>query len=86
LGIIVKKGFAVYGVRFGLCCIALKAETTKNGMALEGEIYNYQANSTTPFRGLWSAQDNGDVIQRFETYNADTQSWDVWFEGLYVRQ
>lgn len=25
-------------------------------------------------------------IQRFEVFNAETKSWDVWFEGLYVRQ
>ncbi|HET6564553.1 MAG TPA: hypothetical protein VFG52_03995 [Xanthomonadales bacterium] len=55
-------------------------------MVLEGEIYNYQPNTTSPFRGSWSPEENGDVIQRFEVFNADTQSWDVWFEGRYVKK
>ncbi len=58
----------------------------KGQMALEGEIYNYQANNTSPFRGSWAAQENGDVIQRFEVFNTETQEWAVWFEGRYIRQ
>ncbi len=55
-------------------------------MFLEGEIYDYAANTSAPFRGLWAAEENGDVIQRFEMFNADTQEWGIWFEGRYVRQ
>lgn len=55
-------------------------------MVLEGEIDNYQPNSSTPFRGIWTPQENGDVIQRFEAYDAATDKWNVWFEGLYVKK
>ena len=55
-------------------------------MALEGEIYNYQAKSTSPFRGNWTPEENGDVIQRFEVFNSEKQEWTVWFEGRYVKQ
>jgi len=53
---------------------------------LEGQIHNYSANNSSLFRGSWSAQENGDVIQRFEAYNAETEEWSVWFEGRYIRQ
>jgi hypothetical protein len=55
-------------------------------MALEGEIYTYQPNTAAPFRGTWTPRENGDVVQLFEVFNAETDSWDVWFDGLYVRQ
>jgi len=55
-------------------------------MVLQGEIYNYPTNNSSQFRGSWSAEDNGDVIQRFEVHNAETQEWTVWFEGRYVKQ
>lgn len=55
-------------------------------MVLEGEIYNYQPNTTSPFRGSWSPEENGDVIQRFEVLNPETGNWDVWFEGRYVKK
>ena len=55
-------------------------------MVLEGEIDGYQTNKSTRFRGIWSAEDNGDVIQRFETFDAESDSWTLWFEGRYVRQ
>jgi hypothetical protein len=55
-------------------------------MALEGEIFNYAANTRSPFRGSWRADENGDVIQRFEVFNVEAQQWAVWFEGRYVRQ
>lgn len=55
-------------------------------MVLEGEFYNYSQNTTAPFRGSWTPQANGDVIQHFDVFNAETGAWDVWFEGRYVRQ
>lgn len=55
-------------------------------MVLEGEIYNYAQNTAAPFKGSWTPEDNGDVIQHFEVFNAATGQWDVWFEGRYVRQ
>lgn len=55
-------------------------------MVLEGEIYSYPQNTTAAFKGSWTAEENGDVIQHFEVFNAETQVWDVWFEGRYVRK
>jgi len=56
----------------------------EGAMVLEGFIYGYGANSTTPFRGIWTAQENGDVVQHFDIHNAEG-NWTTWFEGLYVK-
>lgn len=55
-------------------------------MVLEGHIDNYGPGTSQKFRGIWTPQDNGDVIQRFEALNPETDQWDVWFEGRYVRK
>ena len=55
-------------------------------MVLEGEIDNYGPNSSARFRGIWTPEENGDVIQRFEAWDATSESWKLWFEGRYVRQ
>jgi len=55
-------------------------------MVLEGEIDDYGKHSSTPFRGIWTPRDNGDVVQRFEIYDAENDHWNVWFEGLYVKR
>ena len=54
-------------------------------MRLEGEIYSYSRDSKSPFRGTWTPQANGDVVQRFEVFDGEKQEWTLWFEGLYVR-
>ncbi len=58
----------------------------KGQMVLEGEIYNYQPATTAPFRGSWTAEENGDVIQHFEVFSNESKEWTVWFEGRYVRK
>jgi len=55
-------------------------------MVLEGEIYAYSSNTTTRFRGIWTKQENGDVIQNFTTYDAAKDDWSLWFEGRYVKK
>jgi hypothetical protein len=55
-------------------------------MALEGDIYYPGNGLRMPFRGLWTPNEDGSVTQHFTQYNAETESWDVWFTGLYVRQ
>jgi len=55
-------------------------------MSLEGEIYYQQNGDRFPFRGLWTPNEDGSVTQHFTQYNAEAESWDVWFTGLYVRQ
>lgn len=59
---------------------------TQGQMVLEGEIYNYPQNATSAFKGTWTPERNGDVIQRFEVFNAQTSQWDIWFEGRYVKK
>lgn len=54
-------------------------------MVLEGHIYNYRQAAKTRFRGIWTPQEDGTVVQHFDIYNADSDEWNVWFEGLYVR-
>ncbi len=53
-------------------------------MVLEGHIYGYARNAATPFRGIWTPQEDGSVIQHFDIYDESGESWTVWFEGLYV--
>ncbi|QNL17954.1 hypothetical protein HXX25_00550 [Hyphobacterium sp. CCMP332] len=55
-------------------------------MFLEGGIFYHQNGNRAPFRGLWTPNDDGSVTQHFTQYNAETESWDVWFTGRYVRQ
>lgn len=58
----------------------------KGQMVLEGEIDNYLPNSSRRFRGIWTPQENGDVIQRFEVFDVESKKWKVWFEGRYVEK
>jgi len=54
-------------------------------MFLEGAIYDYANETETGFRGSWTPQSDGDVVQRFEIHDPGTGGWKVWFEGRYVR-
>ena len=54
-------------------------------MVLEGSLTNYGTRVTSKFRGRWTPQENGSVIQHFDIHDAATDSWSVWFEGRYVR-
>lgn len=55
-------------------------------MALEGEIFYHQSGDRYPFRGVWTPNDDGSVTQHFTQYDAEAESWTVWFTGRYVRQ
>lgn len=55
-------------------------------MVLEGEIDTYQSGTSAKFRGIWTPQENGNVIQRFEAYDAEKDSWTLWFEGRYIKK
>ena len=59
----------------------------ENGaMVLEGEIYGYRSGNATPFKGTWTPQADGSVVQHFDIYDAANDIWNVWFEGLYIRK
>jgi len=58
----------------------------QNGvMQLEGKIHYFQG-ASQDFRGSWSLNDDGSVRQFFEQFDADSEEWQVWFDGRYVRK
>lgn len=54
-------------------------------MVLEGEIA-YRNGTAFPFRGTWTLEKDGAVIQHFEQYNPETDEWNDWFIGRYVKK
>ena len=54
-------------------------------MVLEGSIYNFQG-AVWNFRGAWTPNEDGRVRQFFEQYNHDSNEWEPWFDGRYVRK
>lgn len=54
-------------------------------MVLEGSIY-YFSGAEFDFRGSWTPHADGSVRQFFEQFNADSGSWEPWFDGRYVRK
>lgn len=55
-------------------------------MVLSGKINYYQTGKSQPFRGIWTANADGSVHQRFEQQDPESREWSVWFDGLYVRK
>ena len=58
---------------------------TGDSMVLQGQIYYYEPKAEFPFRGTWTPNEDGSVRQFFEQYNPETESWNVWFDGKYIR-
>lgn len=54
-------------------------------MVLEGEIA-YRNGTAFPFKGTWTLAKDGAVIQHFQQYNPETDEWDDWFIGRYVKK
>ncbi|MCI5048045.1 MAG: hypothetical protein MRY59_11120 [Aquisalinus sp.] len=54
-------------------------------MVLEGDI-NYHNGTSAPFRGVWTLQADGTVKQYFQQYDAENDTWNDWFTGIYVKQ
>lgn len=52
-------------------------------MLLEGTIYYNASGQSAPFRGRWTAQNDGSVLQEFWQYDAASDSWSSWFRGEY---
>lgn len=51
-------------------------------MVLEGTIHNNASGQQAPFRGRWTPNDDGSVLQEF--WQKDDQGeWQSWFRGLY---
>lgn len=54
-------------------------------MRLEGTI-TYRGGKTAPFKGTWTSQKDGSVLQDFRQYSDKSEKWEPWFTGRYVRQ
>jgi len=54
-------------------------------MVLVGSAYYYNG-TQAEIRGTWTPNEDGSVRQFFEQKNADTDEWEPWFDGRYVRQ
>jgi hypothetical protein len=55
-------------------------------MVLNGKINDYRSGKSRPFRGTWTAREDGSVRQFFEQQDADSGEWKTWFDGLYIRK
>lgn len=55
-------------------------------MVLKGKINYYSQNTSYPFRGRWTPNKDGSVRQFFEQYDDQKKVWNVWFDGLYVKE
>lgn len=51
-------------------------------MAMEGHIHYHAADQGFPFRGRWTPNEDGTVLQEFWE-NRDGENWTPWFVGLY---
>ena len=52
---------------------------------VSGKIPHQPQRQTKPFRGTWTALDDGRVRQFFEESQDEGESWQTWFEGFYSR-
>jgi hypothetical protein len=52
-------------------------------MVLVGTIHYYNGGKTFPFRGIWTPNADGTVLQHFDQQDPASGEWSVWFEGLY---
>jgi len=65
--------------------INIRGGLTDDGMLLVGTLHTVGANTTVPFRGLWTPLPDGRVRQFFEQSNDGGETWQAWFEGFYTR-
>jgi hypothetical protein len=54
-------------------------------MVLNGKINYYKQDKSFPFKGTWTANDDGIVRQYFEQFDEEKQVWSVWFDGIYIK-
>lgn len=56
---------------------------SQGAMQLEGTITYHRNGRSAPFRGRWTPQPEGRVLQEFWEFNAEQDAWTVWFRGEY---
>ncbi len=54
-------------------------------MVLKGTISNRNG-TKSPFKGVWTPNEEGTVTQHFQQYNSKTETWNDWFVGTYKRK
>lgn len=54
-------------------------------MVLEGEIFYFARELRFPFRGTWTPNADGSVRQYFQQFDPETETWNDWFDGKYIR-
>ncbi len=59
--------------------------TDSGSMRLEGEITYQVGEISAPFMGEWTLNEDGTVTQHFEQFDAETDSWNPWFTGIYTK-
>lgn len=57
----------------------------EGALTLDGTITYANQSEPRAFRGRWTAQDDGTVLQEFWERNPESGEWGVWFTGIYTR-
>jgi len=60
--------------------------TETGSMKLEGTITYVGTGQQAPFTGEWTPNEDGTVTQYFEQYDAESDTWNPRFTGLYTRK
>lgn len=82
----VTKKWRQLWVSGGAYAIDIEGGLKDGSMVLEGTIWYYASGQSVPFRGTWTPNEDGSVRQFFEQMNAETNDWQPWFDGLYVKK
>ena len=59
--------------------------TETGSMKLEGSIVYTGPDTSFPFTGEWTLNEDGTVTQHFEQYDPEAETWNVWFTGIYSK-
>ena len=54
-------------------------------MRMEGTIEYFDPENVLAFRGVWAVGAGGRVRQRMEQFDLVSQTWELWFDGIYRR-
>ena len=65
--------------------IDISGDLIEGSMVLVSTI-SYYNDANYDFRGTWTPNEDDSVRQFFEQYNSETESWDVWFDGRYIKK
>lgn len=59
--------------------------TSSGAMHLEGHIIYQENGLQAPFKGTWTPQADGSVLQELKQFNPENAGWIDWFTGVYTR-